>query len=449
MSALRSTHKDKNMKTTSILYSLPLLLSLLACTAPSGPRSGGDGVEVSFKRPVNFLTEAPLKIELALHEPAKEDQVFTLKVSGNAEENVEYELSSKEVTIPKGSRDGYTTLRILENVLSDRQIRLDIEPKAGFVTGRHPTQFVYLEQRTNYITSFFGGDYLMTDQVEVLTEMYDGARRITTASHDYAIPYEIGKNSTAKEGIHFAIEGGKKSALMKTGESRGQIRLKLLKKEPGHDYIELVLKSAPGYFPGTNYSVGIPIVGPLTADQLVGDWSVKGPVNVKFLTGVTQTTLNEGKETHLPKSKKTDRITIRSEGGKLILDTKGLKGGLSHYLRDTELKLGSEEVPEPVLNEQTSSDLWGMTRTVNRATLRQANARFSQSKEELRPVTVSLRMAGDGKTLELQIYDYLPTDFFATAYETLLRKPSLASFPESGFPMKGAFSIIYHLTPLE
>ena len=389
---------------------------------------------VSFKRAVYILSSnQAIEVEIGLSEVAEQELTVPFEVFGTAVEGEEYSLSAHEFVVAQGENSAKVVITPVDNVYSDRQIRLELADVPGYAFGNYRVVLIPVETKEVITTSFAADAYILKSSLTVSMNLFIGGTSYTHPSYPVTVPFEIDPSSTAVLGTHFEIEGGGLELVMPTKGSSAQVKIKCLKKEVGKDKIVLRMSDSDlHYLAGERNRTTITIDGPTTFKDLEGTWRMDGFTS---LTHVKNSVFDEDKSDleHLPENNpQTDKLVFTT-GTTNRMDVSLITGDLAHYLRNCDLTSVKEE--EEYLYEMGDNPPFESVLTME---MSEANVNYSATNVSLRKAQVGFRVLDGGNTLELRIFDYEPTDFLQKTYND--RKVSSAFGKE---PMKQDFTLVF------
>lgn len=415
------------------ILKLVALFTLIACfTACSD--DDDEARTVSFKRAVYILSSnQAIEVEIGLSEPAERELVVPFEVFGTAVEGEEYSLSAREFVVAPGENSAKIVITPVDNIYSDRQIRLELGSVTGYEFGNYRVTLIPVETKEVITTSFMTDTYELKSSLTVSMNLYIGGRSYENPSYPVLVPFEIDPSSTAVLGTHFEIVGGNQQLVMPIGGRSAQVKLKCLKKEAGKDKIVLRMSDNDlHYLAGERNRTTITIDGPTRFEDMVGTWRMDGFTS---LSHVKSSVLggDESDLEYLPENNPTTDELIFTAGATNRMDVSRITGDLARYLCDCDLTSVKEE--EEYLYEMGDNPPFLSVLTME---MSEANVNYSVTSSKIRKAQVGFRLLDGGNTLELRVFDYEPTDFLQKTYQ--YRSTSSAFSKE---PMKQDFTLVF------
>ena len=420
-----------------------IFLTALGAAALNGCSDDNDNFQtVSFTRPYHILPEnEPLKVEIRLSQPTTQTLAVPFSVGGNAVSGDEYVLSAQEFNVAAGQDSAVVTVTPQNNFSEHREIILSLEAPEGYKTGHYAQTTIPMETRTPMTVSFAATEYDLYEEGNVGVRLQVGSSDYESPSYDIHIPFEIDPESTAELGEHYEIVGDEQEFLYAKDAYIGLVRIRRLKKEEGKDKIVLRLSENDRFLASLdNDRAYITIDGPVTFDNLLGNWKFKEFLseNVKYYGGL----VNED-PTELPSCDPADVLTFETRDGRNAVNTTGLVGDLRNYFIDGATFTLTGTGDDHMYYHSSSVDLEEhLDREVVRSTFSEVNLAFSPTTRNVGEANVDFRLIGDDE-LEVRIVQYEPTDFLVDVYND--RKDE-SSWNREGLPMKGQYTLIFRFT---
>src|SRR3712207_7543938 len=109
--------------------------------------------------------------------------------------------------------------------------------------------------------------------------LYQGSRKYTSSLQEVEVPVEVAPTSTAQLGKHFEFVDGKSVLTTAKSSSVAKAKIRLLKREAGHDKIVLRLADSRYFNAGAQNRATITLAGPTDLKLLAGTWHCKGLSN--------------------------------------------------------------------------------------------------------------------------------------------------------------------------
>ncbi|MCQ4875526.1 Calx-beta domain-containing protein [Butyricimonas paravirosa] len=416
-------------KVLKLVAVFTLIMCFMACSDDDD-----NARTVSFKRAVYILSSnQAIEVEIGLSEPAGQELVVPFEVFGTAVEGEDYSLFAREFVVAPGENSAKIVITPVDNIYSDRQIRLELGNVVGYEYGNYRVALIPVETKEVITTSFVTDTYELKNFVTVSMNMYIGGSSYKNPSYPVLVPFEIDPSSTAELGIHFEIVGGNQQLVMPIGGTSAQVKLKCLKKEAGKDKIVLRMSDEDlHYLAGERNRTIITIDGPTRFEDLVGIWRMDGFTSLAHV----KSSVLSGDESdleHLPENNPvTDKLIFKT-GATNRMDVSQITGDLARYLRDCDLSSVKEE--EEYLYEMGDNPPFQSVLTME---MSEANVNYSVTSTKIRKAQIGFRLLDGGNTLELRVFDYEPTDFLQKTYQ--YRSTSSAFSKE---PMKRDFTLVF------
>ncbi|NGM71918.1 DUF4843 domain-containing protein [Sphingobacterium sp. SGL-16] len=350
---------------------------------------------------LDFNNEAVVKVVSTA--PFANNQSVDFTVSGGLVEGVDYTLSAKKFTFANGSNEATVVVKFLKSITEDTKLDLTLAP-ASFATLGLSKASVGVDISNTVIYSFDKENYTMTQSSDVVLQLSKISGAYTT-EEALTFEVEVDPSSTAVEGEHFKFSNGKTITIL-AGQSKGTLKLDLIKQEAGKEQVVLKLKQVPFILkPGNFDKASVVIFGSLY-DKLVGEWKYAAFTNEDWWK--TMNNFGVDDLTKLAKGAATDKLVFNEEGL-----TTALTSDLKNYFRDSKL-INLGEVAERL---QEEAGYPSVQMLVVKAL---ANVKFSATNVAEREAQIGFRVftTNDGvETLEVTIFDFEPTDFLKNTYD--------------------------------
>lgn len=391
-----------------------LVLWAIACLGISCSDDDNDGATLSFGR-AYYVLQAQSALEVDLRASSPVENVLTVKVnvSGSAVEGEDYSISAKEFVFQPGEDVAKVTITPLDNYTEEREIKLSVEPIAGYSLWNNKSTIIPIEPKEVLICSFTKSWVELEALYMAGVEVKGAISGKFSSLADLHLPFEIVEDeTTAVEGVHYEIEGDVREFVIPAGKSKAEIQLNFLKRETGKDKIVFKLKLPDDTYQYGNYAtLQVQIVGPLSFDRLAGKWEYKtfsSEMAIRDLLGTEPDFESDLYE--LPTANSSagtlEFIAGAEEGkGQMISN---LTGDLANYLQNCDIEFTD---PEYRYLYDLNTDAW-----ISNAYFNPVNAYFSASSSDERSAKVGLRLLDGGETLEVRIEDCDPQDFLQFTY---------------------------------
>lgn len=370
---------------------------------------------------LDIENEATLRIVSTAAMSSGKTVPFT--VTSNLVEGEDYELSTDKFTFAEGAREAQVTVTLLKDIADEDALEFSLNP-VEFGTLGLSKATIGMSNADVILYTFDKPNYTMTNAVDVTLQL-DKITGSFTAEKAITIEVEVDtEQSTAVEGTHFSFANGN-TITIPAGQSKGVVKLNLIKQEAGKDQITLRLRKLPIVFKPGNYDqTSVVVFGP-SFEKLMGSWKFVAFTNTDFLELNTSYMGDDPNNLPMNNTEK-DILTFDEEGLKV-----SLTGDLKNYFREGKVTY-IQELENYVLQER------GLPATrVNLDVVQTpANVLFSATEENVRDANVGYRVFvddNDGKEyLEVTIHDYEPADFLKNTFATAKawnEDPVMYSYP--------------------
>jgi hypothetical protein len=220
-----------------------------------------NGPVLSFTQPVYFLTkQEPLLITVYVTQNTKEELRIPFTTGGSAQQQEDYELRQHEFVIPAGADSASITVLPKENVIEQKEIRLELQPVAGYSFGRNKVAMIPVETQEVITGSFDKNTYEVSAATDINMLLYLGTRAYTRPSKQVEVPFVIDAASTAIENVHYRLSSDRRFLVMGTGSLRASIRIVPMLIEEGKNTIVLRLADSKRFLPGLYYQTTIELI---------------------------------------------------------------------------------------------------------------------------------------------------------------------------------------------
>ncbi|WP_292269952.1 Calx-beta domain-containing protein [Butyricimonas sp.] len=387
------------------------LLTLLTYGMLSCHDDNNDDASLSFGRSIYILqANGALEVELRADGAVEEQTVVKFTVGGSAVRGEDYELSADEFVLEAGQDRAKIQIQPKENYNEDREIRLELEPVAGFQLGDKRVVIIPIETKEQMIISFERDWRELEDELIVKVTVAGAVTGKYNSTEPLSIPFVIGNGTTAEAGVHYEIEGDVNAFVIKPGEDKAEIKVRYLLVEEGHDRLELALTLPDESFYFGNYNeMEIPIVGPLSMNKLAGKWTYSAFMCQDYMEMLVGGDFPDDLTALPTNNSATDILEFVTEDGMDMIKVH-MTGDLRNYFRDTEIHIGS--TGEEYLWE-TLTDL----ALVTSVRCDKVNLHFSPNQVKEEETTIGMRLVEGGEVLEIRILQYEPIEFLYDTYE--------------------------------
>ena len=132
---------------------------------------------VSFKRAVYILSSnQAIEVEIGLSEVAEQELTVPFEVFGTAVEGEEYSLSAHEFVVAQGENSAKVVITPVDNVYSDRQIRLELADVPGYAFGNYRVVLIPVETKEVITTSFAADACILKSSLTVFMNLLSGVK---------------------------------------------------------------------------------------------------------------------------------------------------------------------------------------------------------------------------------------------------------------------------------
>lgn len=428
--------KHDIMKRLHFFFSLLTLLSTLMAGCTDDNEDGD--IALSFGRPIYFLTAYDsLAIEIISTETVSETVEVPFTLSGTAIEGEDFTLPVKNFQLEAGNSIDTVWVYPKDNLTPNREIRLELQDIPGYRIYNNRVAMIPVEVKDVFSCSFLNTSYDLKNEIDVNVELQVAGKSYMYQNSEVRVPMEIDPASTAILGEHYEIVGGVQEFYMAPMTAYATVTLRFLKKEEGKDKVIFRVKEGGLYEIGNNASTTVTISGPTTFADIAGTWSYSAFASEALIRRLAGDEDCANLPTNFPS---TDVIQL-VEGTSNTLNIDGLTGDLKNYLRNCKVSI-LEESPWTLYETSNMG-----SRDVLTVELSNANVAFSPTTINERKVIAGIRLANKGKTLELRIIEYEPTDFLTQAYYD--QTHPMWGLPVEEYPMKDLYPIVIQFTKVE
>ena len=354
-------------------------------------------------------------LEIELSEPAPVDLKVEFTVSGTATED-DYSIENNYFIVEQGSKIGSLVIDVKAFLDSKKELKITIVKAEGYDVGN--CVFTYeLSPVEKVMYSFVQKEQSLVEETNIVMVIAgetsgDSYENIS----DKKFVVSVDPSSSAIEGTHFEFVGEKTITISKDNLT-GYVTIKPI----GDSFIylgkEIKLLVAPEtgdddplYYAGSNIETRVVMTG-FNLENVIGKWKLTSQVNYDFLVAMGN---YESDLSSLPVIDESDCIEFayNEDGESLIIPT--LKGGLKNFFTNAE---GHKISFSEIAGEFTHWETWEAY-SLPFYTVDGVNAKFSATETEERPANIGLSYV-DENTINVYVFDYVPTDFLTQMYEEM------------------------------
>ena len=409
-----------------------LVLWAIACLGVACSDDDNDSTTLSFGRAYYVLqAQAALEVDLRTSSPVENALTVKINVSGSAVEGEDYSISAKEFVFQPGEDIAKITIAPLDNYTEEREIKLSVEPVAGYSLWNNKSTIIPIEPKEVLICSFSKSWVELEALYMAGIEVKGAISGKFSSIVDLHLPFElVEEGTTAVEGEHYTIKGDVREFVIPAGKNKAEIQLNFLKWEEGKDKIIFKLKLPDNTYQYGNYAeLQVQIAGPLTFNKLAGKWTYKtfsSEMSIRDILGTDPDFASDLEKLPTANSSAgTIEFIQGAEEGKGQM-VSNLTGDLANYLRNCEIEFTD---PDYRYLFDLNTDAW-----ISNAYFDPVNAYFSATSSDERVAKIGLRLLDGGETLEVRIEDCEPQDFLQLTYM---------------FGMQELAPIVFHFTRVE
>lgn len=418
------------------------MMILLTCFVGACSDDDDNTPTLSFGRSIYILKATDsLAVEVISSIPVTETVTIPFDIAGSAILDEDFTIRKDAFTLEPGQTMDTIWVTPKDNVVSRREIRLALKEVPGFQLWNNRVTMIPVETKVVFTSSFQEAKYDLKNEVIVKMELMVGKDLyFIVNTEEIRVPFEIDPASTAVLNEHYEIVGGKQELLM-TGKykSTADVTLRFLKYEEGKDKVIMRLKEG-GLFERGNYSATtITVSGPTTFRALAGTWAFSEFTGESFIRRMAGYV--DAKDCdNLPLDYRSTDIIQFIAGASNTLNIDQVQGDLTKYLRNCDVTFLNESPWR--LYDQTGFP----TRDVITLELSKANVNYSATNISERKVIIGVRLLDKGKSMELRVVDYEPTDFLTASYYDAMH-PWYGDPDE--YPMKDTYPLVYLFKKVE
>ena len=391
-----------------------LVIALIAMTACSDDDSTATKVE--FTKAVNvMLADAPLEVTLKLSNSASSDLSIPFTISGSAELDDEYSISSTSFSFSKGSSTSNVTITPLNNFSADKEIVLSLgNLPAGYENGSIFSTVISLESKEYIIYSFSLEKATLLDKYKVTVNLSgQNTGSAFTVTDDMTLPFTFDSKSSAVLGVDFEVEGGVNGFTIAKGTNSASVILSSLDSELG-DEKTLIMKvdsekASARFLQGNNGSIEVAVKGILKLSSLLGKWQFVEVVEIEEI--MTWAEDMEDDPELIPYKNDGYTFEITEKDGVYSFIPGATEGDLSAFFRNTTIEYSSPFntiLKSIILSDYCTEEPFMWTMEDIQLTyfgMNNVNRAFSATDETLGGTTIAMRINEDGN-LEIHLRDY-------------------------------------------
>lgn len=224
---------------------------------------------VEFSKAYYVLpADGSVDVSVRLSETLLEDKTLSFSVSGSAEKDVEYSLSSDCINIEGGYISANLTVTALEN-LAEKEIVLTLNPIEGLKLGTNVSTTIAVEAKEKLIYSFAAAKAEVLDSYTVkasITGEKSGKNFVATA--DMEIPVIVTVDAADAEAIEY-----EDCLTLAAGENVAKMCVKALAKAENPVKIAVDESKAPRFIAGEIAEMTLELKELLRISSLEGTWA--------------------------------------------------------------------------------------------------------------------------------------------------------------------------------
>ena len=177
-----------------------LTITLLAMMVTSCNNDDDAGANLSFSRSIYVLpATGSLNIELKASVAPENDLIVPITIDGSAVLDDEYEISAKEFIIKAGETNAQITITPKNNLAQGKEIRLSINPVAGYSLGDKNVAIIPIETKERIMYSFTTSYSRILSSIQIWVEIQgEISGRSYIPQTDIVLPLKISSSSTAE-----------------------------------------------------------------------------------------------------------------------------------------------------------------------------------------------------------------------------------------------------------
>ncbi|MGM9737961.1 MAG: hypothetical protein ACI3ZT_06065 [Candidatus Cryptobacteroides sp.] len=390
-------------------------LSSMSCSTDDSP-------SIEFNNILYTVYErGSVDVKLYISEPAATALNIPLTFGGNASEGIDYEVSSKSVSIAAGETEGFITVSNI-SLSTEKQLSLSFSAPAGYKLGAKNVAVVAADPAEALVYSFaYESADILEGYVARINVTGAVSGKDVVTSEDIAIPISVSGEGAG----HLVFIPEAKSqptlspcAMLYAGERSATVRFKVEDGYSGDLAALLTVNSEQStrFIPGDNEDMILNVKGLQTPDKLLGTWEFKEIFDFEELEFWFMEM--EDDPDLLPAHNEGFTLTLAKESDGSISITPSGNGDFNNFFRKASVTLTAPvnlTAKGYALGEYTSSESnmfmaeAGYPEQINTYyKLSSANRAFSAESESLGEATVVFALMKDGLHVEFHDYDQPP-----------------------------------------
>lgn len=401
------------MKTKFRITSTLLLMAILAIVSVScNDDDDSSGAKLSFSRSIYILpSSGSLEVELRASTAPETDLTVPVNIEGTAILDEDYEISAKEFILKAGETSAVLTLTPKNNLTADREIRLSINPVAGYTLGDKKVAIIPIEIKEHIMYTFKPISFRLLSEIDIRIEVQgENSGTKFKAPMDIVIPLEIDPSSTATLDEDFEFDNDITSITIPQGSNYANFKIRI--KEGAEDYVgkNVILKlntptdNSELYYPGSFTSYNIKL-DQLKFTDMLGKWK-PGQITNKDLF-INMEIPDEEWVGMLPENNDANdylEFVHNDDGTDMIVPH--LTGSLTSYFCNPN----GHTIVFSEIGHYEDFATWEEY-DISYFTISQINTLFSRKRTELGDVAIGLDKIDDNNII-IYFHEYTPTDFF-------------------------------------
>lgn len=406
------------MKTKIRITGAFLLMIILVMVSAACNDDDSSAAKLSFSRSIYILpASGSLEVELRASVAPETDLSIPVIIEGSAILDEDYEISANGFVIKAGETSATLTITPKNNLTSNREIRLSINPVSGYALGDKKIAIIPVEVKEHIMYTFKPMVYRLLSEIDIRVEVegeYSGSKFRTTT--DVVLPLEIDPSSTAILNEDFEFENGITSVTIPKGSYYTIFKIKI--KEGAEDYTgkNVILKlgtpvdNSELYYPGSFASYNIKL-DQLKFTDMLGKWK---PVEIKDKDNYIYIGMpDEDWVNSLPENNGANdylEFVHQEDGTDKIIPY--LTGDLKYFFCNPQgHTVVFDHIEKSIYNWVADEEYDAPYFTTS-----QVNRCFSKRKTELGNAFIGLDKIDDDNII-IYFHDYIPTDFFSATFE--------------------------------
>jgi hypothetical protein len=421
-----------HIKTQNIMKRIISMLAcalLVVCSCQKDPLPG-----LSFET-ANYVMGADeaLTVKIVTTDAPAVDLAVGFTVAGSAVSGSDYQLSSESFVIKAGETTGELTVTPLKNLGSNLNITMTLMLPSGYAAGDVLSTTIALASKEKAAYSFAVAESKLVSEVDVtlnLIGLESGANFV--AGGVYEFPFVLDASSTATA-ADYEVKGGKTSFVFEKGSKSATVTFVAKGEVEGKKTLvvkidETAVKAAYGerFSAGVNAESTVVITNGIIFSDLVGKWAyASAPILddpeadiwtlYAMISEMGDGDMNEDFTKLVipgfPTGTSSDVLEFKYVDGKASLIPSGA-GTVLSYFRECEVS----DFTQTTYTWYYYDGEMGRTYNVTDIALSKANVNYSAATPSEKPAKIKVCLSEDGKTLNVFINEYTPTDFFANSY---------------------------------